>query len=300
MRVTSKIFYWYVVFLVVFIALSLVPSPDAAALIKYHLTSLQLRSLQLTLIIPEAAIWYAAFYGYHKLQLYSQTIRAGAEGRQISKLAHGLLLLALSLPVNAILSTVLALIASHHHTLQALSVIIKNYADVILPLLAFLYISTGARGLSDLRKIRPRLQVLNAVIFAVISLGVVFCSLIVLDHKELRTTYHMSPELVMITLGIPYIYTWFLGLLASVELQEYSRKVAGIVYRKSWRLFIGGLLAVISLSILLQYLSTLSTWLTSLSLQWILLLLYVLLLLLASAFIIMALGAKQLMKIEEA
>ena len=87
---------------------------------------------------------------------------------------------------------------------------------------------------------------------------------------------------------------------AIAELREYSHKIRGIIYRKGWKLLIMGIGAIVLLSILLQYLGTLSSWLTSLSLNWILLLLYVLLLLLIGAYILVALGAQRLTKIEQA
>lgn len=71
-----------------------------------------------------------------------------------------------------------------------------------------------------------------------------------------------------------------------------------IVYRKSWKLLIAGIAAIILLSIVLQYLGMVPSWLTSLSLAWILL--YVLLLLLAGAFILVALGAQRPTNIEKA
>jgi len=300
MKVKSKIFYWYVAFLLAFTLLLLLPAPDKATLIKYHLSAAGLRMLDLTFIVPEALIWFAAFYGYEKMQRYSQLIKTGDEGKQIAKLARGLLILAIGLPVNAIFGAILSIIAAHEPAFKNPSVIIGNYAELVFPLLAFVWISMGARGLGELAKTQPRLWKLNTTALAVIILGIAFCSLIVLDHRELRTTYHMSPELVMLTLGIPYMYIWFLGLFASVELQTYSRKVAGVVYRHGWNLLIGGVVSIVLLSILLQYLSTLSTWLTSLSLGWVLLLLYALLLLLSGAYIVVALGATRLTKIEEA
>jgi hypothetical protein len=198
------------------------------------------------------------------------------------------------------LGGILSIISAHHPSFQATSVIINNYVAIIAPLGAFLCISIGARGLSNIAKLRPKLLYSNLVVLGSIALGIVFCCLIVLDHAELRRTYHMSPELVMLTLGIPYTYIWLLGISSVVELQTYTQKVAGIVFRKAWKLLIIGLTFIILLSILLQYLSTLTSWLTSLTLGWVLLLLYVLLLLLTAAFIVVALGAKQLMKIEEA
>jgi hypothetical protein len=299
-KIKSKIFYWYAAFLLAFLGLTLLPAPDRATLTRYHLSPLGLRLLDITIIIPEAIIWFIAFYGYHKLHRYGQLIKQDKEGRQVNRLSRGLLFLSISLPITTIISSILTLIASRHAGFSASATIISNYINVIFPLIAFIWISWGARGLSNLAKTRPRLPVIHLVMILVIVLGVVFCSLIVLSHRHLRTTYHLSPELVMLTLGAPYMYIWFLGLQASAELLEYSRKLVGIVYRKAWNLFIAGLAAIIFVSILLQYLTTLSSWLTSLSLSSVLLLLYTLLILLSGAYIVLALGAKKLTAIEEA
>lgn len=294
-----KILGAYVTLVLVFTAIMLLPAPDHATLVKYHLTSLALRLILLTLIIPEAAIWFAAFYGSYKLQRYSQLIKESEDGRQIRRLAHGLLLLAIGLPTAAIAGGILSIIAAHHPGFTAASTVTSNYLNIIFPLLAFIWISRGAWGLSELSKARPSLRVFNLVVIATLLLGIVFCCLIVLDHAELRKTYHMSPQLVMLTLGAPYIYMWFLGMFSVAELREYSRTVGGIVYRKGWRQLIGGIASIILLSIALQYISTLTTWLTSLSLAWLLLLLYVLLMLLTGAYIVVALGAQRLTNIEE-
>jgi hypothetical protein len=300
MSVKSKIFYWYAAFVIAFTLVLLLPAPDSATLVRYHISALGLRLLDATFIIPEALIWFAAFYGYAKLHSYSQLIQTGKDGKQIARLATGLLLLAVGLPVGAILGGILSIIAAHEPSFKNPSVIISNYLGVLFPLLAFLWIGRGARGLSNLIKGRPQFWKTNVTTVAVITLGVIFCCLIVLDHAELRKAYHMSPELVMLTLGIPYMYTWFLGFFASVELQTYSQRVTGVVYRRGWNTLILGFVSIILLSILIQYLSTLTTWLTSLSLGWALLLLYALLFLLAGAYIVVALGATRLTKIEEA
>lgn len=299
MNLKSRIFYWYVAFVLVFICLSLIPAPDKASLIKYHLSAADARLLNLTLLIPEAGLWFAAFYGSQRFQRYGQLIHEGKEAPHISRLSRGLLFLALWLPTSAIISTTLRIIATHHPDLKSATVVIGNYLALVFPLLAFVWISRGARGLSDMSNSRPRFGVVNLVILTAIILGVVFCCLIVLNHRTLRTTYHMSPQLVMLTLGIPYTYMWLLGFYALADLQAYSVKLRGILYRRGWQQLIGGLGSVILTSILLQYLTTLTSWITSLSLNGILLLLYGLLFLLAGAFIVLALGAQKLTKIEE-
>ena len=299
MNLKSKIFYWYTAFVLMFICLVLIPTPDKTTLAKYHLSITGLRILDLSLVIPEAGIWFAAFYGSQRFHHYSQLIKTGKDGPHIAKLSNGLLLLSFGLPIAAIFSSILNIIALHNPDFKSTSVVINNYAALVFPLAAFFLISLGARGLGDMSRSRPRFGVANLVTLSVITLGVVFCCLIVLNHQTLRTSYHMSPELVMLTLGAPYMYIWLLGLSALAELRAYSLKLRGVVYRKGWRLLILGLASIILLSILIQYLTTLTSWLTSLSLNGVLLLLYALLFMLAGAFIVLALGAQRLMKIEE-
>ena len=300
MKVKSKIFYGYAALVLAYLLLSLLPAPDHATLVKYHLTPTSVRLLQLTIIIPLLFIWLVAIYGYQKLFRYSSLIRSDKDGKQIFRMSRGLLILAVGLPLSSILSSLLAIITAHNPGFKPASIVISNYYGMAYPLLAFIWISIGARGLSNLAKTRPRLLVLNIVALVVISLGVGFCCLVGLAHSDLRQTYHMSPQLVMLTLGIPYMYSWFLGMFAVAELHAYSSKVAGTLYRRGWSQLLAGLTSIISIYILIEYLSTLSTWLTSLSLGGLLVLLYVLLLLLAAAFIVVALGAQKLTKIEEA
>jgi hypothetical protein len=299
MKIKSRIFYWYAAFVSVYAGLLLIPSPNRTTLRKYHLHATGLRGLDVTIIILEAVIWFAAFYGYSKLYSYSRLIGKNKEGKHVGRIARGLLILSVGLPAASMLSGILSIIANHHGSFTATSTIINNYVGVVFPLLAFIWISMGARGLTDMARTRPRLRWLNVVSLVVIALGSILCCLIVSAHKDLRLTYHMSPELVILTLALPYMYIWFLGLFAVAELHAYSQKVVGVVYRKSWIWLAAGLTSIVFLSILIQYLSTLSTWLTKLSLSAILLLLYALLLLLALAYILLALATKQLMKIEE-
>jgi hypothetical protein len=299
-KVQSKIFYVYVAFVLIVAAIAFIPAPNHDTLVKYHLTSLGLKLLQVTLLIPEAIIWFAAFYGYDRLHRYSQLIKDGAEGKHIRLLSLGLLFLALGLPTTAIVSDILSRVAEHHHSFTATSVVIKNYLGLLFPLAAFFCISLAARGLSTLTRTRPSFLTTHIVILIAITLGVVFCCLIVANHRELRLTYHLSTRLVMLTLGIPYMYIWFLGLQACAELQEYSRNLTGILYRKGWNLLIGGLVATIFVSIVLQYLTATSSWILSLNLGSLLLLLYALLILLGGTYIVVALGANKLTRIEEA
>lgn len=299
MKVKTKLFYWYAAFVIIYACLTLLPAPATTTLQRYNITAAELRALEASFILLAAIIWLATFYGYYKLRAYTHLIKTNRDGRQVNKLAHGLLILAVGSPLNSIIDQGLSLIAQHHSAFTTAAAVITNYTSVFVPLAAFIYIGLGARGLSSLSKLRPHFPSIHLAVLAVIVLGVGFCYLIARAHSDIRLTYHMSYGLVMLTLAVPYMYTWFLGLFAVAEMQIYSQRLNGIVYRQGWSRLAFGLGAIILLSILIQYLTTLSTWLVGLSLSWILLLLYALLLLLAAAYILVALGAKRLMKIEE-
>lgn len=295
----APIFYWYVLFVLAYIGLTLLPAPAAETLRRYHLDATGLRSLYITLIVFIAIIWFAAFYGYYKLRAYSRLIKANQDGRQVNTMANGLLVLAIGFPLSSITSNLLELIGRHSAGLTTAAPIVSHYLSAVYLLIAFIFIAMGARGLNDITKLRLSLRTINTLTLTVIILGTVFCFLVARSHHDIHNSYHMSYGLVMLTLGIPYMYTWFLGLFSFAQIQQYGRQLTGIVYRKGWNLLAIGLGSIILLSIVIQYLGTLSTWITGLSLSWILLLLYALLLLLAAAYIVMALGAKRLMKIEE-
>jgi hypothetical protein len=300
MKLRSKIFYTYAIFVIIYVLLVFLPAPAKATLSKYHLHATGLRLLDVTLIIPILIMWFAVFYGYSKLHDYSKLIKGNRDGKPVGALAYGLLALAIGVPAGSIISSTMTIIADHHQGFMPASIIISNYVSVICPLIAFFLINGAARSLSELTKTRPGLGVANVVTLIVIALGVVFCDLITRSHKSILTTYHMSYSLVMLTYAIPYMYIWFLGLFAIAEMHVYSKQVAGVIYRRGWNRLMFGLGFIIVVDILLQYLDTLSSWLNGLSLGGVLLVLYVLLIALAAGFIVVALGTKELMKIEEA
>jgi hypothetical protein len=103
---------------------------------------------------------------------------------------------------------------------------------------------------------------------------------------------------VLLTIVVPYIYSWYLGLLAAYELHIYTKKVKGIIFRKSWNTVAFGIVWIIISSIMLQYFATVSAKLNDFSLQTVMLLIYSLLPIIAVGYVLVAIGAKRLTKIE--
>lgn len=298
MKLRSKLFYIYLIFLVIYTGFTLLPTPDPAILALYSLSALELRLLDITIIALLAGIWFAGFYGYTKLHDYGYAIRKDKDGKHINKITTGVLFLVLWLPVSSTVSAILNYIAMKHVGLLSAVKILENYINLILPLVGFIFIGIGARGLSELVRRRPTYIATHLIAIVFVYIGLVYYRLVATTYHR-ADVYHMSIWLILTTIVAPYIYMWLIGMLATYEIYSYWRSVAGIVYRRSWNLLALGLGWLVVMSIAFQYLTTLSARLNALPLYWLLAIVYSLLLVLAISFVLIALGARKLQRIEE-
>jgi hypothetical protein len=298
-QVMQNVLAWYLLLAALYLAVTFLSPVPHKTLQHYHLTLLAMRFIDLAIVVPLIAIWGAAFYGYFKLSQYARLVKRGDDGKAVRKLSYGVLFLALWLPVSSIISSVLKDVAIVHPNFTTPSVVAHDYLSLLLPLVGFLFISEGARDFSELAKHRPGRRAIYAMGLIIITVGVIYSYLVTNTQNRLNAAYHLDTAMVLITLVIPYIFMWFLGMLASYEIYNYHLRVKGILYSRSLGLLAYGMGAMIITSIFLQYLTTLSSRLSALSLNWILALIYVLLIILAFSFILIALGAKRLQKIEE-
>ena len=298
MQLRSKLFYSYLIFLIIYIGFVLLPAPQPATLMQYHVSVLGFRIIDITIIMLLACIWFVGFYGYAKLQAYSRLIHTEKDGKQVARLAQGIFLLVLWLPVSSDTSTVLNYFAVRHLGLLSAATIIENYINLLFPLAGFIFISMGARGLSELVRQRPSYKATNLLVVLLVYIGVVYYHLSASTYHR-DDVYHMSIWLISMTLVAPYIFMWFIGLLAMYEIYSYRLKVKGSVYRKGWATLALGLGWLIVTSIGFQYLTTLAAHLKKLDIYWLLFIVYSLLLVLTVGFVLIALGARKLKKIEE-
>ena len=294
----SKLFYSYLLFLIVYSGFVLLPAPSPITLAQYHVSALGLRIIYITIILILAAIWFAGFYGYAKLQAYTLLIKRDKDGKQVAKLTKGIFLLVMWLPVSSVVSAVLNYIAMKHLGLLPAVTIIDNYVNLLFPLLGFIYISRGARGLSQLVRQHPKYRVINLLVVILIYISLIYYRLVATTPNR-TAFYHLSIWFILTTLVAPYVYMWSLGLQATYDIYRYRLKVAGLVYRKGWSFLALGLGWLIITSVGFQFLSTLSGRLSHLSIYWLLTIIYSVLLVLSIGFMLIALGTRKLQKIEE-
>lgn len=270
----------------------------------YNLTPLGYRIVYFSLILPSLAAWFAAFMGYARLREYAGSIRKTAEGPHFATLATGATWLAWSLPLGAILSVVLAGISNSWHGFLPAAAIISIYANLILALAAFSIIGGAARGLLSQAKLHFDNQANHFIMLLFVLAGVFYCFLTFrwFDLSNPGSTdnpYFMPIWLTLLTVSIPYLYAWFVGLLAAYEITLFSKNVRGVLYKHALRYLVAGLVVVIGSSVALQYINTADPRFGKIIFDERLLLAIIFSLLRALGFILLIVGALRLKKIEE-
>jgi len=295
----ARILYSYFILTILYAIGTLTLPPVKGTLQKYHISLLHLRLLDLTIIIPFALIWYCGAFGFYKLFQYSDLIEKNKDGKSIKKITYGIGLLAFWLPVTSVINLFTNYAIQRLPGASSPILIFQNYLTLIIPLLGFILVSLGTRGLTELAKQRPTVLGINIMVIIVTIVGVIYVHLVSTTNNRLNSVYHLSVSYLLITLVAPYIYMWFLGILSVYEIYIYRLKVKGVIYRKSWRLLAAGLGSIIVVSMLIQYLTTISEKFDKLSLSGILLIVYGLLVVLAVSYVLIALGVNNLKRIEE-
>lgn len=299
MNKRSKAFISFILLAVVYLSASLIVTPPHATLSHYNISASTLRLLDSTVILPVVAIWFIGLYGYQKLRIYANHVQHGSEGKPISQITDGVAILAFWLPISATSSTTLNLLTHNHPDLLPIVTILNNYISLLFPLIAFIFISRGARRLSEVGTKRPAQSNTHLLAITLICMAVFYAYLVTKAHATLFTIYHMPLELVLLTIAVPYVFTWYLGLTSVSDLQTYGQSVRGLIYRKGWGRLSFGIIWLVIMFIIFQFVTTVSARLNDLSLGLLLLIMYGLLIILAVGYVLIALGAKQLTKIEE-
>jgi len=275
-----------------------------AVMHAHHLSAVDYRTLLLALNLPTMVAWLAAFVGYAKLRQYVQLVRKTPEGLYFDKLATGLVWLAWSLPIPAIIALLLDSLANTWGSFYPAAVIIGNYTRLIFPLVAFSIIGVASRDLVSLAKIK--LDFVSSRIIAVLFLGagVLYC-LLTFQHfnpaslTSTRNPYYLPIWLMVLTIIIPYLYTWFVGLLAAYEITLFSRQTHGVLYRQALRMLVLGLVVIIASSIALQYVRGVQPRVDHTTFDYHMVLSSIFHLIGGGGFVLLAIGAERLKKIEE-
>jgi hypothetical protein len=283
-----------------YLVLSLVLPPNQPTLHAYHLSSSEYRILILFLNIPIQVVWFAAFYGYGKLDEYVTLVRKAAHGQPLATISTGLKFLAWGLPITSIISVILTAMANQWPGMTGFMVVTTHYLSLLVAIFAFSYMAVGSRGLADIANIRPSFNALRWVFVLFTLFGVMFTYFTITStQKEHPNPFYMPLWLILLTIITPYLYAWFMGLFAAFEIFLYSKQTKGVLYKRALMYLASGFVITIVSSVAFQYLLVDSTHLKRISFSWLFIVIYMLLLLYATGFLLISTGAKRLKKIEE-
>jgi hypothetical protein len=294
-------FYLFIALVVLYLGLTFgLPTPQET-LDQYNISQTRARALSATISLPLVGVWLAALYSFIRFRSYAEIIKNDKEGPGYSKLADGITLLAFSLPLTSLATTILNYLGSNIDNFEPTSVIIRNYLTVTLQLIAFILVSQGAGKLWD--TLRPRVVEKHPKFWSLIIIIVssLFTWLITARALADKTddVYYLPPWLIVTTLTIPYLIAWYKGGLAMWKLHVYGKRVKGHVYKQMLSKLVTGMSFIIVISILLRLLVTISERLSRLNITPLLVVIYVLIAFYVLGYGFVARGARQLKKIEE-
>lgn len=283
----------------IFICISLVTPPDPLTIERYNLTNTTYRIVVLSAaIIPAILTWIAACYGYVQLRRYAHTIAKFTEGPAFLHINKGIRWLAFGLPTVSLISLALNAIANSHGGFRGTAIVLTNYTTVIIAITAATFLGNGARLLADTSHARPYPWLVRLISLVFVTTGVLYCYSLVIHSADGPSPYHLPMGLLLLTVVVPFLYAWFIGFFAALDINAYSLTVDGLLFRKALRQFSAGIALVVSSSILIQFVNTANPQGGQLLLGGTLLLRYIAYLAMVVGFVVIAKSAKKLQQIE--
>jgi len=278
-----------------FVLIGLLPA-NKLVMRSYNISAHEYHVLLFIVELPLAAIWFAAFFGYAKLRDYARSVAKTPEGTGFNRLAFGCQWLVWGLVLPSIVSLIINAIAANNHPgLHETAVIGINYLNLVFPLIAFTLISQGAHQLIAQGRIRLAVVDIKNIIPLFVVLGVLYCYL-TFRHLDLHSLaasnnpYYLPVWILLLTITIPYLYAWCIGILAAYDISLFAKYTKGLLYRRALRLVAGGLILVIASLIGVQYLHIVTPRMGHLSLNSLLVTVYL---------VYVVNGASRLKKIED-
>ncbi len=292
----------FALLMLTYIVLNFTLPTDPQSLEKYQLTQTGARLLTFTFVAPLIIIYTAAFYGFIRFDDYADKVRKTKEGPHFQKLAVGLMILAFSLPIQSIIGSLFNYVKHGNEGLVPVVTVFREYTLLIFAFAAVFMIAKGAEGLFEtLRKSKKKTIPSNYALIGTIIIASVYTWLITAESSTaVAEPAHYLPDwLIVLTLAIPYVFVWCIGIRAALQLHHYQNGIKGVIYKRAFDYLSRGVGVIIFISIFLQFITTLTEHLNRLSLAPLLLVFYFLVALYGVGYGFVARGAKKLKQIEE-
>ncbi len=284
----------------VYCGISLLTPQDPAVADKYHLSTLTLNLLIVSVSLPYLVCWLFGVFGWLYMRAFTQKQPRSNERGGFAKITYGLLALVASLIVPTLTRAVYMYIS--HNSTSAGWNIFSNYMGIFFPLLGFSLMFLGSTQIvSQITPRVSRIAKFTTVFFPVALFSVFYLFMIFTNparqfpiNPSVQPTYFLPDGMIIGTVILPVIVTWFLGLLLVLNLEHYSH-YSKTINRGGLANFYNGVIIIVAITMLTQVLASLGdSRFANLSLGTLLAIIYVFLGLLTFGYGLIAHGAKKL------
>jgi hypothetical protein len=269
---------------------------------RFHLSDGGLLALRLSIIVPLFFIWYIAIRGAVTVKNYAQVIKGGAEAGALNLIANGLMWTLAYLVILSVGGSLIQLFTSTPY--YKLTVVSRDQIPPFIALLGFGLLYIGSHRLKRIADFNTwtRSAVLTLVAFLAFAVFFVYqFSLIptqAVAGASASSLTIVPHSVLLITLILPYLIAWFLGILAGLNIVKYARRVKGSLYRLALRNLVYGIWGVVAFAIAVQFVTLMSRYFVNWNLAELVLLIYALMLFYAVGFLFIRAGARKLARIE--
>ncbi len=266
----------------------------------YHLDHTSFVLLQLSVIVPVLLIWMIAINGAVKFRVYSTIIEGSPDGLAIRNVSVGLYLLVSTF----IVQTLVGVFSRHSVGTPLLTplVILHNYLPVIMALIAVIFIYRGSLQLVAIVQAKGR-PVELAMVLAAFAVASTWLGKYLYIHTSHAVTngvpnYVVPSHWPFYTMFLPNLIAWLLSLLTILNIINYTRNVKGKIYRGGLKYAAWGIMVTVIFAMSVEMLTFLANAMAKLNLNALLALVYGILFIYALGFVLIALGARKLARIE--
>jgi hypothetical protein len=282
-------------------------APGAEAVTRYGLTLFQTNLLRVTILLPYLLIWAASLYSVLHFHAYTKLIKISPEKKAFENITLGLMFLFAEVVLPAFVNLIGAYFPDSF-TIQKIVTVVRNDLTVLLYLFSFYFLWQASREflkifLQNSPAAKPKYEIVS-IVTALLSVIFIFC-VISNPYRTssptslIKPTYYLNDLSIFITIVIPYIIVWLLGLLTIKNIRTFATEVQGVIYKKTFSATAKGLSIIISLVIALQFLSQATTFFGHAHISIILLIIYIIFFLIAGGYLYLAKAANALTSIEK-
>lgn len=261
-----------------------------------------LRFLLISFYLPFLICWIFAISACINFWNFTRTLPKGTLQNGFLLMTLGLIILTIDLTIPGIIGVLYGFFGGD--TNEAGWVIFNRYLDILVPILSIVPMYAGSLMLVNRtdQKISTASKLITAILPATMFSTFYIYMIFTDPTRQISTdplipaTYFLADSLIVMTVVIPVVATWVLGLLLVQNLDHYSHHTR-TVNRPGLVTFYNGMLVIVAATIIIQAINSLgSTRFQDISLGLVIFLLYALIIIITFGLGLIARGAKNLYK----